>query len=213
VTLAAAIVALAVSGAGAPSAEPHEVPDTRESREGIGTLVPRARPPNIVVPAVHSIALMGVMRVAESVIWPDPFSRPEQFGPRYEEAFTRPPRFDPNEAFMRWDGDPFVVNGVGHALFGSELYLRARQCRFGWAGSLAFAAATSAIWEYGVEANGARPSGLDLVYTPLSGLLLGEARYFLHRAAGALSSPVARGILRGVLDPLGDVERALGTDC
>jgi hypothetical protein len=170
------------------------------------------RAPDIVVPAGHALALMTVMRVTESVIWPDPFSRPEQFGARYEEAFTKPPKHDPSGRFMQWDGDPLVVNVVGHALFGSELYLRARQCRFGWAGSLAFAAATSAVWEYGFEANGARPSAQDLVYTPLVGLALGEARFLLHRAAGSLRG-ATRAVVRGALDPFGEIERAAGTGC
>lgn len=170
-------------------------------------------PPNIVVPAVHGLALMTVMRVTETFLWPDPFAKPEQFGARYEEAFTKLPVFDSSKPFLRWDGDPLVVNAVGHALFGSELYLRARQCRFSWAESLAFAAGTSALWELGFEANGARPSALDLVYTPLAGLLLGEARFVLHRAAGGIGSSLARGLVRGALDPLGDLERAAGTDC
>ncbi|MCA9587048.1 MAG: DUF3943 domain-containing protein [Myxococcales bacterium] len=168
--------------------------------------------PDIVVPAAHGLALMTVMRVTESVIWPDPFSRPEQFGARYEEAFTKPPKHDTRGRFMQWDGDPLVVNTVGHALFGSEIYLRARQCRFGWAGSLAFAAATSAVWEYGFEANGARPSAQDLVFTPLAGLVLGEARFLLHRAARRLRG-ATRVVVRGALDPFGEIERAAGTDC
>ena len=169
--------------------------------------------PDIVVPAVHGLALMTVMRATETVLWPDPFARPQWFGARYEEAFTRPPKLDTREPFMQWDGDPLVVNVVGHGLFGSELYLRARQCRFGWSGALAFAAATSAVWEYAFEANGVRPSAQDLVYTPLIGLALGEARYVLHRAAGEVRSPAARGLARAVLDPLGELERAAGTGC
>lgn len=169
--------------------------------------------PDIVVPAVHGLALMTVMRMTESVLWPDPFARTEHFVGHYEEAFTRPPKLDTRQPFMRWDGDPLFVNVVGHGLFGSELYLRARQCRLGWAGALAFAASTSAVWEYAFEANGVRPSAQDLVYTPLMGLALGEARYVLHRAAGDVKSPAAKGFLRAVLDPLGELERAAGTGC
>jgi hypothetical protein len=164
------------------------------------------RPPNVVVPALHSLALMTVVRAVETVIWPDPFAKPEQFGPRYEEAFTKPPKFDTSQPFMRWDGDPLFVNVVGHGLYGSEFYLRFRQCRFGWAGSLAAAAATSALWEYGFEANGSRPSALDLVYTPLAGLALGELRYLIYREARS-------GVIRAVVDPFGELERAAGTEC
>lgn len=169
--------------------------------------------PDISVPAVHGLALMTVMRATETVLWPDPFAQPQWFGAHYKEAFTRPPKFDPGQPWMRWDGDPLFINLVGHGLFGSELYLRARQCRLGWGGALAFAAATSALWEYGFEANGVRPSAQDLVYTPVMGLALGEARYALHRAAGQLKSLTARGAARAVLDPFGELERAAGAGC
>ncbi len=157
------------------------------------------RGPELVVPAVHAAALMTVMRGVETVIWPDPFAQTEHFGAHYEEAFTKPPIFP--------DGDPWYVNFVGHALFGSELYLRARTCRLGWAGALAFAAAGSVVWEYGFEANGVRPSAFDLVYTPLSGALLGEARHLVLRTASPNSA------IRWIVDPLGEGERALGTGC
>jgi hypothetical protein len=206
VTPAAAIVLLSL-------AEPASISTSDAAAPEAASLRAAPRHPNIVVPAVHGLALMTVMRATETVIWPDPFAKPSQFGARYEEAFTNPPVFETKQPFMRWDGDPLVVNVLGHGLFGSELYLRARQCRFGWAGSLAFAAATSAVWEYGFEANGARPSALDLVYTPLAGLALGEARFLLHRAAAGLGSSGARQAVRAVLDPLGELERAAGTDC
>lgn len=171
------------------------------------------RDPNVVVPAVHGLALMSVMRGVETVLWPQPFAEPKYFGAHYEEAFTKPPIFDTKKPFMQWDGDPWAVNTIGHGLFGSELYMRARQCRFGWAGSLAFAAATSAVWEYGFEGNGVRPSALDLVYTPLMGAALGEARYFIHQLAGHWEGKTLRTVVRGVVDPLGEIERLAGTDC
>lgn len=158
--------------------------------------------PELVVPVVHAMALMTVMRVTEAVIWPEPFARTERFGARYEETFTRPPIFP--------DGDPWYVNYGGHALFGSELYMRARTCRLGWAGSLAFAAAGSVVWEYAFEGNGVRPSAFDLVYTPLSGIALGELRYALWRSAAPGSG---REWLRWIVDPLGEGERALGAAC
>jgi Domain of unknown function (DUF3943) len=206
-----AVISVAAAGAVADSdAEPAAIRTREESRAVEAP--PQARAPNIVVPALHGLALMTVMRVTESVLWPDPFAEPRHFGAHYEEAFTRPPKLDRSQPFMRWDGDPLFVNVVGHGLFGSELYLRARQCRLGWGGALAFAAATSAVWEYAFEGNGVRPSTQDLVYTPLMGLALGEARYFLHRAAGHIRSP-ARVVVRAVLDPFGELERAAGTDC
>jgi hypothetical protein len=168
---------------------------------------------DLVVPVLHSLALMTVMRGVETVLWPQPFAEPQYFAGHYEEAYTQPPKFDSSQSFMRWDGDPLFINAVGHGVFGSELYLRARQCRLGWAGSLAFAAGASAVWEYGFEANGVRPSAQDLIYTPLAGFALGEARYAIHRLAGGLGSPAARQIIRAAVDPLGELERAGGSDC
>jgi hypothetical protein len=164
-------------------------------------------------PVLHATSLFVVMRATETVLWPDPFANfdPEFVGARYEDAYTLPPKFDANRSAFEWDGDHWTINVLGHGLLGSELYLRARHCHFGWAGSLGFAAAASAVWEYGFEANGVRPSAQDLIYTPLAGLVFGEARF---RAARALEG---RGgfasVLRVVLDPLGEAERALGAPC
>jgi hypothetical protein len=153
------------------------------------------------------------MRTAETFIWPDPFARTQYFGAHYEEAFTKPPIFDSSRRAFEWDGDPWYINTLGHGLFGSELYMRARTCHLPWYGALAFAAASSAVWEYGFEGNGVRPSALDLVYTPLGGMLLGEARYVGWNAAQKISAPALRGTVRAVLDPFGELERAVGTGC
>ena len=157
------------------------------------------RGPNFVVPIAHDLGLMTVMRITEAIIWPDPFARTQWFGAKYEDTFTKPPIFP--------DHDSILINVGGHALFGSELYLRARQCRFGWAGSLAFAAAASVVWEYAFEGNGVRPSAHDLVWTPMSGIFFGELRHIVWRSVSP-DSPI-----RWIVDPLGEGERALGTGC
>jgi hypothetical protein len=209
-TLSAALVSVSLSlgSAGETSAAALEPPTANAASVG-----QPSEAPIFSVPILHSVALMGVMRATEAFLWPQPFAESSDIGWHYEQAYTKPPKFDSKQGFMRWDGDPLFVNVVGHGLFGSELYLRARQCRLGWAGSLVFAAAASTAWEYVVEANGVRPSAQDLIYTPLAGLVLGEGRYFVYRAAGGISSKVGRSILRGVVDPLGEIERAAGTDC
>lgn len=164
-------------------------------------------------PILHTTSLFVLMRATETVLWPDPFANfdPEFVGARYDDAFTLPPKFDASRPAFEWDGDHWTINVIGHGLLGSELYLRARTCHFGWAGSLGFAAAASAVWEYGFEANGVRPSAQDLLYTPIAGLVLGEARF---RAARALEGRGGfGGVLRVVLDPFGEAERALGSPC
>jgi len=45
------------------------------------------------------------------------------------------------------------------------------------------------------------------------GLALGEARFAIHGAAQAIRSPALRRVVRVLVDPLGELERAAGTDC
>lgn len=173
-------------------------------------------PPSWTPPTVHVLTMLTVVRGAEAVLWPEPFAEtdPKVWASHYEEAFTRPPVFDADQRAFSWDGDRWQINVIGHGLMGSEAYLRARQCRFGWAGSFAFAAGSAAVWEYGFEANGVRPSAQDLVFTPVAGLALGEARYWLWRSAADVRHPPLRALLRGVVDPFGEFSREVGLfDC
>ncbi|MDB4933582.1 MAG: Ubiquitin-protein ligase [Labilithrix sp.] len=207
-TPAAIVFSLAQVASAEPAAQAQPQPERQPQAE--------AQPephPDLIVPIAHVVTLMTVMRVSEAVIWPDPFARSSLFAAHYGEAFTKPPIFDTSRGAFEWDGDPWYVNTIGHGLFGSELYMRARTCHVPWYGALAFAAASSTLWEYGFEANGVRPSALDLVYTPLAGMLLGEARYVGWTSALGIKSPALRGTVRAVLDPFGELERALGTGC
>jgi len=158
---------------------------------------------------------MTSMRLAEAYLWPEPFSRtnPLVIGNHYREAYTRAPKWNPRARAFEWDGDAWYINAGGHALFGSELYLRARSCGNPIWVALGFATLASTTWEYGFEASGVRPSALDLWYTPLSGVILGEGRYWAHRLAGRIDNAAIRGILRALFDPFGDLERALGARC
>lgn len=173
------------------------------------------QPDSWTIPIVHSLALLTTMRIAEAVIWPEPFAETnlEIIGERYREAFTEPPKYDPNVHFLISDGDPWYVNAIGHPLFGSEMYTRARICNRNQLESLAFTIAGSTIWEYGFEASGVRPSALDLVFTPLSGWILGEGRYQLWKAASGIESKGWRIFTSSLVDPFGELERAIGTDC
>lgn len=174
-----------------------------------------SRAPNLAVPTLHATALMTVMRLSEAWLWPDPFAetRAKVILKRYREAWTRPPKWDSQRAAFEWDGDPWTINVIGHGLFGSQLYLRPRQCAHPVWGSFLFATAASTIWDYGFEASGVRPSGVDLWYTPLAGALLGEARYAGWQLAESIANPTWRQITRVLLDPLGELERALGSAC
>lgn len=167
------------------------------------------------VPSLHALGLMTSMRTAEVFIWPDPFADfdLDHVGKRYQRAFTMPPKWDGSRSAFEWDGDPWPVNVFGHALFGSELYLRARSCSNAVIPSVVFTAVGSAVWEYGFEGNGVRPSGLDLAYTPMAGLVLGEARLLGWRAARDISDRTWRNFLQSLFDPFGELERAVGSGC
>jgi hypothetical protein len=159
--------------------------------------------------------MMTTMRVSEAYLWPDPFAETDLgvIGSHYSEAFTRPPKWEADRRAFEWDGDPWWLNAIGHPLLGSELYYRPRRCGHGAWTSLAFAAAGSTLWEYGYEASGVRPSGLDLWFTPLSGALLGEVRYWGYAAAGSIEQPAFRFVVRTLVDPFGQIERALSAPC
>jgi hypothetical protein len=177
---------------------------------------PPARPhaSSWLVPALHGAGLLVGQRVGASLLWTRAFSLED--GDRnlrhLRAGYTQPPAFDPRRQLFEWDGDRWEINFVGHGLMGSELYLRARQCRHGFAASLAFAAVGSLVWEYGVEVWHSRPSANDLLWTPLGGALIGELRFVTWEMAADLS-PVARGIVRAIVDPFGELERAAGTPC
>ncbi|WP_234023470.1 DUF3943 domain-containing protein [Sorangium cellulosum] len=161
---------------------------------------------------MHSLVVFTVTRSVEAVLWPEPFAdfRLERWGHHYGEALTRPPLFDAAQPAFQWDHDPWPINVIGHGLLGSEIYLRARICRFSAPAAVAFAIAGTHLWEYGYEANGVRPSALDLVYTPLAGALLGELRHATWRAADGIASAPARLLVRALVDPFGEIERGAG---
>lgn len=170
---------------------------------------------SLAIPVGHTLVLMTGMRATEAIIWPEPFAEvsPNTMWLHYREAFTRAPKWQADQPWYSKDGDPWAVNLVGHALFGSEVMLRARACGQSPLEAFLLTAAASTAWEYVWEANGARPSGWDLMYTPLAGLVLGELRFQGFRAARGVSSPALRAVLQTTLDPLGELERALGTRC
>jgi hypothetical protein len=188
--------------------------DARPATAPVTAPVP-VRPFELWVPVAHTSALFLSMRVTEALLWPEPFadSRPRVWFRHYGEAFTKPPLFDASEPAFRWDHDSIAINVFGHGLLGSELYYRPRRCNASPLGALAFAVGATVAWEYAFEGNGVRPSALDLVYTPLSGILLGEGRYWGWTLARGINNPALRGVFSVLFDPLGEIERSLGSAC
>jgi hypothetical protein len=171
--------------------------------------------PSWTIPTLHTTGLFLTLRFTEAYLYPNPFAetRLSVIGGHYQQAFTRPPLFDASKPAFEWDGDRWQINVVGHALLGSEMYLRARTCGHGVLASLAFTAGGTVAWEYAFEGNGVRPSALDLLYTPASGLALGEFRYWLWSESGTVTPPVWRRVVSAVFDPFGEAERWAGTPC
>lgn len=208
-----ALLAL-VSTIGAPVA--HAAEPTPTSPPALGPQSARLTPaPFLAPPILHALGLMTAMRTTEAYLWPQPFAVTDrvQLGLHYQAAFSQLPLWDRSRPVFEADGDRWQINVFGHGLFGSELYLRARTCRLPAWQALLFTGVASATWEYGFEANGVRPSALDLTFTPAAGLLLGEARFQGWRAARRLTPGPLRSTLSALLDPLGDLERALGSPC
>lgn len=168
-------------------------------------------PPEWTPPVTHAAAMFTITRSLEAALYPEPFAdtRPRVWAEHWAEAVTRPPIFDASQPAFGWDHDPWWINVVGHGLMGSELYLRARSCRFGAGGAFLFAAAGTLVWEYAIEASGVRPSALDLAWTPMVGSVLGELRYVVWRAAAGLDGRAGRAAVRALMDPFGELERGV----
>jgi hypothetical protein len=206
---------LASTPAAAMAPAPSREQSSTTAAPGATPSEPVAQPPRLLPPLLHAAGLLTAMRLTEAYLWPTPFAETslQQLGYHYQQAYSRPPVWDSSKPLFQEDGDRWQINVIGHGLFGSELYLRARTCRLPAWQALIFAASASAVWEYGVEASGTRPSALDLTYTPLAGLVLGEARFQLWQAARNLPGGFARGALSTLVDPLGELERTLGSPC
>jgi uncharacterized protein DUF3943 len=161
------------------------------------------------VPIAHAGAVVLALRVSASLAWPQAYD-PTRFSDEARNlklAFTLPPDFRPRLGLLRSDGDPVAINTLGHGAFGSEIYLRARQCGHGALPALALTAITSTTWEYLIEGPYKRPSAIDLVWTPLvGGLVFGEARFRLYRWTDSK-------LLHVLLDPFGSLERSAGAGC
>src|SRR4051812_33468198 len=184
------------------AAEPSPLPT-------VVTPVPRPEESSWTVPVAHAAGLLAGMRLTLSLAWPDaydplPLSRS---GHQFRQAYSSGPEFRHDRWLLESDGDPWAINVIGHGLFGAEVYGRVRQCGGGPWQALAFAAGTSVVWEYGIESWSKRPSGVDLVATPLFGAVLGEARYQAQRWLRGKPPGFWRRLGEIVIDPLGEGER------
>ena len=84
----------------------------------------------------------------------------------FRDAYSAPPS---------WDQDHWYHNYLGHPYVGSIYYNTVRCQGASPVQSFFFSAAMSVWWEYAVEAIAEHPSTQDLLVTPITGALLGEA--------------------------------------
>lgn len=164
----------------------------------------------IVAPIARILVVDALMYGGLVIIWPDSFAPSAGSSEQFAEAWTGPPRFDSSQTMFRTDGDPWPINAILHPMYGSEAYLAARTWGHNPALSFLFALGASFTWEYLIESWFQRPSLIDLTWTPFMGAALGEIRYLLLQVARKKISPkVPRVIVMNLLDPLGQLERAL----
>jgi len=108
-----------------------------------------------------------------------------------------------------WDDDQWSWNYIGHPLWGSETFLRARAQNFNFAESFAFSTAASVIWEFGMENWTANPSTQDLLFTSTAGSLIGEFRYHVLRKVAGKDDRKSKTI-RFLFDPLQGTSKFVG---
>ncbi len=117
-----------------------------------------------------------------------------------------------------WDGDDFYINYILHPYWGATYYTRGRERGLSRSGAFWFAAAQSALFEFGAEAFFEPASIQDLIFTPGLGALLGmyfeSVRDGIKQRRGALSWRDKT--LLVLTDPFGainhQVDRLFGVD-
>ena len=170
-----------------------------------------AEAPDWLLPSCHSAAILVATRAGLSLLWPEAYD-PSQFASNWESfkgSYSGLPEFDSQAAFFEWDGDPWPINLLGHGLMGAEFYLSHRRAGHSWVVALGMSAAWSSLWEYGIESWYQQPSGIDLLWTPLGGALIGEGRYQLLTWVEDMEASAGRKALLYLIDPLGELERDL----
>ena len=138
------------------------------------------------------IALMATMMMMPSSVtgWHDDFIKDgmHNIGDAYSKAPT-------------WDEDHWYHNYLGHPYAGSIYYNTVRCQGASPLQSFFFSATMSIWWEYGVEAVAEHPSTQDLLVTPITGAILGEAVH--HMTVSMLENGASLGqkILIFILNP------------
>lgn len=162
------------------------------------------------MPLVRITLLDAGMYAGLVALWPHAFAPDAGSRAQMRESWSRSPYMNYNRFFFELDDDPWVINGVLHGLYGSEVYLSGRTMGHNGLVSFLYAVFASTTWEYLVEGWFHQPSAIDLTWTPFAGAVLGELRLQLIRIIDRrVNLRFMRGFLITILDPIGQVERAL----
>lgn len=183
----------------------------QETTEGDAALRCHVCEKRISIPFVRAAVVQTAMYTASASIWPEAYSPflGKENGRQFKESWSSPPEYHFTPNVLASDNDWWYFNLILHGLFGSEMYLAARDWGRSPTGALLFTIFASTAWEYLIESWAKQPSAVDLFYTPAFGVLLGELRYQAVRAAYRMGNKRLGQALRILVDPLGELERTL----
>ncbi len=110
-----------------------------------------------------------------------------------ERTFTLPPK---------WDEDHWSFNYLVHPYMGSLTYLAWRNRGGSPLSGLLVSGLNSTLYEYLIASAIQRPSANDLIITPLTGAILGEAIFFIEKKIlGQKYLSVTEKIILTIIDP------------
>jgi hypothetical protein len=158
----------------------------------------------------HILVVDGFMYLGMASIWPDAFAPSASSSSQFNRSWTSPPQWNRHGSLFELDGDPWPINALLHATYGSEAFLAARSFGHNPLVAFLYTAGATVTWEYLIEGWFQQPSAIDLMWTPFAGAVLGELRYQLLLLANKkISNKGWRITVMTLLDPLGQLERLI----
>lgn len=144
---------------------------------------------------------MGILMLMPKEVtkWPEDWLA--DAGRNIKRAFTTAPVMDQ---------DDWQMNYVGHPLAGALYYNTIRSQNASWFHSFLFSTAQSFIWEYVIEGIAEPPSIQDLIITPISGTIFGEACHQLTMSMRKNGFSFVEKVVTLVLNPMFVVNNGFG---
>lgn len=144
---------------------------------------------------------MGILMMMPKEVtkWPEDWL--QDAGRNLKRAFTTAPVMDE---------DDWQMNYLGHPLAGALYYNTIRSQNASWFHSFLFSTAQSFIWEYIIEGIAEPPSIQDLIITPVSGTIYGEACHQLTMSMRKNGFSFVEKVVTLVLNPMFVVNNGFG---